>query len=151
MLSWGEPSALPGQERGDASGRAVGTRICLILSAFWRQMVRRHTEIGLLSAPRNCIDYSSVSNPRVKYRNEQIQGEGCDADRDDHNEDDAVDHEIIKGTDGLIEEIPNARVGEDDLHQDRPGHDPSHGQGERGKLGKNRVANGVTQEDAPCL
>src|SRR5579883_2550916 len=130
MLSGGEPSALPGRERGYAGGRAVGVRIFLVPSAFWRQMVRGHTEIGLLSAHCNCINYSSVGNPRVKYGNEQIQGEGCDTDHDDHNEDDAVDHEIIKGTDSLVEEIPDAWVSEDDLYQDRPGHDPSHGQGE---------------------
>ena len=80
---------------------------------------------------------------------EQVDDEDRDPEGQDQDRHDAVDDEDVLAHDRLDEQPTEARVGEDRLDQDRAGDDRPEGDGQRGHLGEQGVAQSVAQEHAP--
>src|SRR5215216_5413171 len=88
----------------------------------------------LISVPR-------VVDARIEQRIDQVENQGRERDCENEHKHNPLDKKVIGPADRAIERFANARVGEDNLDDDRASDQLAERQGESGRLREKRVAN----------
>src|SRR3984893_11097612 len=96
----------------------------------------RHRPIRIFGDRSNRVMSGLLPGPRVEERVDEVGGQIGQQHRQRDDQEDPLQQRVVVAADRGEQQVPHARVGEDDLGQQRAGDDEPDGQGEAGHAGQ---------------